>query len=373
MRWIRPKGRKGLVLLVVGLVAVMAVVLLFTHTHGSAGLATAARAAKSSATALPPSRHPIAPSAGVPAAAKPLPAGTSTWLPSSLPPNPMTLRVPILMYHYVDAKPPVPSYWGRQLTVPTERFAAEMDYLAGNGYHSVTLGQIYENMAGRQALPLKPVALTFDDGGLDDYTVAFPILRSHHFVATFFVITAGVGKPGHMTWAELKQMSMWGMAIESHTVHHRNLTVLNDASLQAELTQSRAAIRAQLGLDANFLAYPDGGCDQRVMEATQAAGYLAAVADKPGEVGDTLYPVAVYNWPRQGIGSGESLAQFQRALAGLPFVPNMFPAGKARVKRSPAEAPGRPGVPVVKPTSGLSVTQTFNVPLANAPQLGFGG
>jgi len=87
MRWIRPKSRKGLVPLVVGLVAVMAVVLFLTHTHGSAGLATAARAAKSSATALPPSRHSIAASAGAPAVAKPLPAGTSPWLPSSLPPN----------------------------------------------------------------------------------------------------------------------------------------------------------------------------------------------------------------------------------------------------------------------------------------------
>ena len=357
MKRLRPKSRKGLVPLVVGLVAVMAVVLLLTHAHGSAGLATAARAAESSATALPPSRHPVAPSAGAPAAAKPLPAGTSTWLPSSLPPNSLTLKVPILMYHYVDTIPPAPGYWGRQLTMPTERFAAEMDYLAGNGFHSVTLGQIYENMAGRQALPLKPVALTFDDGGLDDYTVAFPILRSHHFVATFFVITAGVGKPGHMTWAQLKEMSMWGMAIESHTVHHRNLTVLDDASLQAELTQSRAAIRTQSGLDANFLAYPGGGCDQRVMEAAQAAGYLAAVADKPGEAGDTLYPVAVYNWPRQGIGPGESLAQFERALAGLPPAPNVIPAGKARVKRSPAEAPGSSSVPFAKPASGLSVTQ----------------
>ena len=343
MRWTWPKGRIRLVLVGIALVAAPAAVFLFAHGHGSARLLTAARAAEPSQTTLT-----VAP-AGAPSQAKPVPAGASSWQPSSLPPNPRTLQVPILMYHYVDAKPPVPGLWGRQLTVPTAKFRAEMDYLATHGYHSVTLGQIYASLAGRKALPLKPVALTFDDGGLDDYTVAFPILRSHHFVATFFVITGFVGKPGHMTWAELKQMSMWGMAIESHSVHHQDLIFASNAQLKAELVQSRAAIRAQLGLDAQFIAYPDGGCDQRVMAATQAAGYLAAVADKPGQAGDTLFPVAVYDWPRAGIGPRENLAQFERALVGLPPSPSVIPGSKAKVKRSSAEASVRLSALAPKP------------------------
>ena len=134
---------------------------------------------------------------------------------------------------------------------------------------------------------------------------------------------------------------MWGMAIESHTVHHQDLIFASNAQLKAELVQSRAAIRAQLGLDAQFIAYPDGGCDQRVMAATQAAGYLAAVADKPGQAGDTLFPVAVYNWPRAGIGPRENPAQFERALVGLPPSPSVIPGSKGKVKRSSAEAPVR--------------------------------
>jgi hypothetical protein len=77
------------------------------------------------------------------------------------------------------------------------------------------------------------------------------------------------------------------------------------------------------------------------MAATQAAGYLAAVTDKPGKSGDTLYPVAVYNWPRTGIGSSESLAQFERALVGLPVAPNVIPTGKAKL--SPARDSAPPG------------------------------
>ena len=251
---------------------------------------------------------------GMPYAEAPTPSGTSAWQPSSLPPNAKAIEVPILMYHYVDVRPPVRGPWAAPLTVSTASFRAQMDYLTRAGYHTLTLEQIYRCMAGREQLPAKPVALTFDDGGLDNYTVALPILRAHHFTATFFVITAAVGKRGYMTWGDLKEMSKFGMAIDSHTVHHHFLRSLTDTSLKAELVGSRATLMAKLGLDTKFLAYPDGGSDERVMAATEAAGYLAAVTDKPGSAGDTLYPVAAYNWPREGISASDGLAGLERAL-----------------------------------------------------------
>ena len=116
-------------------------------------------------------------------------------VPLVLPTSAKPLRVPILMYHYVDAAPPPAGPYAAGLTIPTAQFRAQMNYLAAGGYHPVTLQQIYAAMAGLSSLPAKPVALTFDDGGLDDYTSAFPILQSHRFVATFFVITGFVGKP----------------------------------------------------------------------------------------------------------------------------------------------------------------------------------
>lgn len=311
---VRPKNKTRPLLLVAVLATAAGMLLLYALVSSYAQPRPVTGAAKHSGSSTATATGlTIAASA-----APPMPAGISTWVPS-IPPNPKTLHVPILMYHYVDVRPPVPGPWGRKLTLPTAKFKAQMNYLATHGYHTVTLQQLYAAMAGLALLPSKPVALTFDDSGQDNYTVAFPILRSHHFVATFFVITGVVGKPGCMTWRELKEMSSYGMAIESHTVHHHFLRSLSDTMLHAELAGSREAIRAHLGVDARFLSYPDGGCDTRVMKATQAAGYLAAVTDKPGTVGDTLYPTAAYNWPRQGIGPRETLAMFEKALTGAPL------------------------------------------------------
>jgi peptidoglycan/xylan/chitin deacetylase (PgdA/CDA1 family) len=221
------------------------------------------------------------------------------------------------MYHYVEAVPQLASgLWAKRLTISARSFKQEMDYLAANGYHPVTLAQIYDAMTSSKALPAKPVALTFDDGGADNYTTAFPILKRHHFVATFSIVTAVVGKPGSMSWSQLRTMSRSGMQVESHTVHHRDFIGLSSVNLLAELVQSRQAIRSHLGLRADFLAYPDGGCDQEVMAAAQIVGYRAALADKYGAAGDLLYPRALYDWPREGIGRQETLTLIRKILSG---------------------------------------------------------
>ena len=232
-------------------------------------------------------------------------------LPDSLPPSAKAMNVPILMYHYVDAAPPSVGSHAGSLTVRTKEFQAQMDFLAQNGYHTVTLEQTYAAMAGLASLPAKPVVLTFDDGGLDDYTVAYPILRSHGFVATFFVITAFVGEPNIMTWNQLREMQMSGMAIESHTARHSDLTKTTAASLRAELIQSREAIEAQLGSAPLALAYPFGFYDQRVIDATRAAGYLMAVTTHQSR---RLAPGSVYSWPRVHVGGMGTLKDFERSL-----------------------------------------------------------
>jgi peptidoglycan/xylan/chitin deacetylase (PgdA/CDA1 family) len=217
------------------------------------------------------------------------------------------------MYHYVDVTPPAAGPYSAGLTVPTRQFQAEMNYLAANGYHPVTLEQVYAAMAGGSPLPTKPVALTFDDGGLDNFTVAFPILQEHHFRATFFVITGFVGKPVCMSWDQLREMYAAGMAIESHTVHHPDLRTLDPAGLAQELSQSRATLMDELGETPIALAYPSGAYDQAVVAATAAAGYLVAVTTHPGRV---VSPLAAYTWPRLRVSPDESLNLFAKELAG---------------------------------------------------------
>ena len=251
-------------------------------------------------------------------------------LPATLPASSATLRLPILQFHAVGARP-IAGPWGARLTLLTATFEAEMNHLAVYDYHPVTLEAAYAGMARLESLPANPIALTFDDGYQDDFTVVFPILREHHFVATFFIITGAVGRPGYMTWADVRAMHAAGMAIESHTVHHDNLDTLSAASLSAELTQSRDAIAAEVGQVPAALSYPGGDYDQRVAAAAKTAGYLMAVTVRPARL---LGPSNPFAWPRTGIGPRETLANFAKAIEGILPGPGRVRAhGKAFVPR----------------------------------------
>jgi peptidoglycan/xylan/chitin deacetylase (PgdA/CDA1 family) len=225
------------------------------------------------------------------------PGGFSTAelaaLSSALPGDAVAVDVPVLMYHYVDDEPPPAGPYADGLTVRTRDFIEEMDYLVEHGYHTVTLAETYLALAGLRQLPENPVALTFDDGGLDNYEVAYPILKDRGMTATFFVITKTVGREGQMDWDQLREMAAGGMSIQSHSVSHPGLTGVSDTRLRSELVDSRAAIAEAVGEAGYVLCYPSGEYDERVIAAAKAAGYVMAVAtDEGGELSpDTVFEI----------------------------------------------------------------------------------
>lgn len=210
-----------------------------------------------------------------------------------LPDDAAPVDVPVLMYHYVDDEPPPKGPYADGLTVRTPDFIEELEYLAANGYETISLADAYLAMAGLRDLPARPVVLTFDDGGLDNYEVAFPLLRRYGFSGTFFVITKTVGADGQMDWGQLREMYAAGMSVQSHSVAHPDLRGVPDGRLRAEVADSRAMITEATGEPGYVFCYPAGAYDQRVIEAVRDAGYVMAVAtDKGGPLGpDSLYQI----------------------------------------------------------------------------------
>jgi peptidoglycan/xylan/chitin deacetylase (PgdA/CDA1 family) len=262
--------------------------------------------------------------AGLLAGALPLGEGTSAAAPrppAAAPDQALQvvrapLNAPILMYHYVDQAPPDTGPAAAGLTVSQEQFDTEMDYLAAEGYHPVTIAQLYAAITGGARLPSRPVVITFDDGGSDNYGVAYPILRDHGFSATFFVITGYVGGRACMTWGQLREMQAAGMDIEAHTVSHPDLRAIGSTALAAELELSREKLANELGAGALFLSYPYGRYDEKVIAAARAAGYLAAVTTHhPGRL---VSPISTFVWQRTRVSPGLSLTGFAHMVEGPP-------------------------------------------------------
>ena len=76
--------------------------------------------------------------------------------------------VPILMYHEIAPR----SETGSRLAVSPEAFAAQLAYLDGEGYQTVTAAELSAVFAGGSQLPDEAVVLTFDDGYADFHSRA---------------------------------------------------------------------------------------------------------------------------------------------------------------------------------------------------------
>jgi len=116
------------------------------------------------------------------------------------------------------------------------------------------------------------LSITFDDGYLDNFTVAAPILREFGLPATFFVTTSFIASEtvpawdahlavphGWMTWDHLRALRAQGFEIGCHTDTHINMGSAAPGTIRAELEISKQKVLAELGVAAELFAYPFGG------------------------------------------------------------------------------------------------------------------
>jgi len=95
--------------------------------------------------------------------------------------------IPVLMYHSIA--PTIEGWAFDYLSIHPDAFEDHISTLAGAGYVPVTLSDLFEYMAGKRRLPPRAVIFTFDDGYLDNWVFAFPIMRKHGFKGTVFAST----------------------------------------------------------------------------------------------------------------------------------------------------------------------------------------
>ncbi|HEU5320206.1 MAG TPA: polysaccharide deacetylase family protein [Methylomirabilota bacterium] len=297
-------------------------------------------------------------------------------------------RAVILLYHHVTPRAgAAPATWAPfQRGVYVERFERHMRFVRTR-MTPVPLRDVVDAVQGRGTLPPRAVAVTFDDGYLDNFVTAYPVLRRWDIPATVFVSTAFVetsaafwwdevyamlratplraleaghepvpglngSAPGRrplrtpaeragaadavieavralsageragalarlrvrlqvaegalagaspmMTWAQLREMSRHGVAVESHTHTHPILGRTDADGVVEELTVSKRLLEANVGAAVQGLAYPDGRpgtYDAGTIQRARAAGYRFACIAAPRPVAPGVDPYTIGRLP----------------------------------------------------------------------------
>jgi peptidoglycan/xylan/chitin deacetylase (PgdA/CDA1 family) len=225
-----------------------------------------------------------------------------------------TLHVPILMYHRIDFHRPGLPPITQRLTVDPGAFAAQMTWLANHGAHAITQLQLFNALMYGRPLPPHPVMITFDDGYRDVLGHAAPVLKRLGMPATAYVITDRIsnGDSSFLTWGDLRLLERAGVTIGSHTVTHADLPSLSDSQARTELTASRRLLERRLGHPVQWLAYPAGREDARIVSLARNAGYVLAVTTQPGADQHAADPLRLSRYEVLDSSSVATVAAFAR-------------------------------------------------------------
>ncbi|SFC61135.1 Polysaccharide deacetylase [Flexibacter flexilis DSM 6793] len=80
----------------------------------------------------------------------------------------------------------------------------------------VSLSEIYNSYLQGETPQENLLALTFDDGYINNLEIALPILEKYNAPATFYIITAGLENPDFITWYDTLDM----MRLADHNAHN---------------------------------------------------------------------------------------------------------------------------------------------------------
>ncbi len=253
-----------------------------------------------------------------------------------VPAGPSTV-VPILMYHYIRVNPVASDRVGFNLSTPPKVFTAQMQYLADNGFHVISLHEAVVAIQQHRPLPSRPVVLTFDDGYADFFTAAVPVLRARGFTATDFVISGRMGVPGFLSAAQVAAADQQGFTIGAHTVDHYALATLAPARAAWEMRQGKLALESVLGHPVIDFAYPYGSFNSYAMGEARTLGFETAVSTLVGNVHTSAQLMYL---SRLRVGGAMSLATFAHLVGGPVPRPSGTPASSPRPTPSPSPTTG---------------------------------
>jgi len=188
---------------------------------------------------------------------------------------------PVLMYHYIlDTEL---AKKDKRITTP-EAFEQQMRFLKVNDYNVISLEEFSVYLREKKRVPRNTAVLTFDDGHLDNYVNAYPILKKYGLKATMFVIVDSLDKPNFVTKEQIIEMDNSGLiTIGSHTLGHRHLpSIKSEDEIRKEIYLSKSKLGMILGKPVNCFSYPIGGFNKEIRQMVIDAGYKVAVSTSPG-------------------------------------------------------------------------------------------
>lgn len=179
--------------------------------------------------------------------------------------------------------------------IGTELFEQHLKFLHENDYTVLTFGEAVDILKSTDKVPEKTAVLTVDDGYSSFKTDAVPLLEKYDFRATVFICTQYVGKPGYLSWDDIRALQDEGYEFGNHSHSHDHFLNYSDGRTREEfmkdLSLAEQSFKRELGYKPDLYCYPYGEYNPDIQDILRENGYQAGTAQKSGVIyaGSDLY------------------------------------------------------------------------------------
>lgn len=210
-----------------------------------------------------------------------VPKEVAKTLPTSTPGA--NLRVPILMYHYVEHVKDPKDTIRISLNILPEVLDQQIKTLQDAHYTFMTTGELGEVLDGKRELPPNPIILTFDDGYWDLDTDVLPILKKYNVKATAYIVPGFINGSNSLSDAQLQDVFNSKLVeIGAHTMHHVYLKGMSEQHAAQEILESKRWLEERFHVPVVSFAYPYGAFDLQAIKLVKEAGFTNATSTIPG-------------------------------------------------------------------------------------------
>lgn len=218
-----------------------------------------------------------------------------TVLPRALPVDAKGTPVPILMYHSVlrdEARA------GRYIISPAV-VESDLRYLSERGYTAMFASELAEAVLQGEALPQKPVVITFDDGYLNNLTYVLPLLERYDMKAVVNIVGSYSERfseqpdhnpaYAHLCWEDVTALVDSGrVEIGNHTYDMHRQSPRKGAmrrkgesgedyyeALMSDVGRTQSLLEEHCGILPTTFAYPFGHISEESIPILREMGFTA--------------------------------------------------------------------------------------------------
>lgn len=198
----------------------------------------------------------------------------------------MRLRdLSIIQYQNISRQDHIYRLW-----LPLGAFKKQMEYFASGEFQVLSLDKAIQYLQKELKIrDARPISFSFDNGYLEFYEEAFPLLEEHHFPATLLISPERVGtkktignhEVSYVTWEMLRELADRNITIGAYEDGHWNINKIPEDQVRRHIIEHKKRLEDKLGIEILDYGVKEGVPNKGIRELLIAQGYRTFLTQCP--------------------------------------------------------------------------------------------